>query len=104
MQQIFKNGSKGDNREILITIKDGAIEFFFSEQMKRHKDWIDEEIKRKQDWGEEPLTEEEKSGGGNFYWIESSDWRKSNKRWLSHMREKNWFTPQMEEFINNNAF
>jgi len=110
MQKIFKNGSKGDNRRILIDIKDGTIWFYFYDQYVRELNYIKEEEQRRQECGEPELTQEEKCVH-EFYWIDAHDWNKSKTEnldrgdnWHNHMTEKAWFTEEMENFLDLNAY
>ena len=50
MEKVFKNGNsaRGDNRDILIKIKDGYIEFFFNDQYLRQAKWVEEETERRE--------------------------------------------------------
>jgi len=110
MQKIFDNGSKGDNRQIMINIKDGTIWFYFYEQYREQLHFIQEEIQRRQECGEPELTKEEKVVA-EFYWIDANDWNKSKTEyldrednWHTHMNNKNWFTKEMEKFLDLNAY
>ena len=109
MQKVFANGSKHDSRDILIEIKDGYIEFFFNEYYLRQQQWIKEETERRFEEGQDELGEDEK-GNHSFYWIGADEWHKSKTEnldrgdnWHTHMKEKNWFTPQMEKFMDDNT-
>ncbi len=64
-----------DKRTVEVEIKDGSIDFSFAKEDMRQ-------------W---------------FYDIPISEWTKDYPRWQDHMREKRWFTPEMEKFINENT-
>ena len=106
MRRTFSNGSQHDTRDIDIEIKDGMICFYFTEQYHRQKQWIQEEIERR---GEDDLDEDEK-GNHEFYWFASEEWEKDKTQrldrgdnWHTHMKEKNWFTEDMANFLNKHA-
>lgn len=104
MEQVFANGNNRDGRDILIKIDSEHIEFFFNEDYIRQVAWIENETENRMG---EPLDEDEKANHG-FYWIGSDDWisdangaRKYRPDdWLTHMKEKNWFTNGMANFID----
>ncbi len=109
MQKVFTNGSEHDNRDIMIEIKDGYIEFFFNDYYLKQSKWIEEETQRRLDEGGEELTDDE-AGNHGFYWMSADDWRKSKTEnldradnWHIHMNQKNWFTPSMEKFMDDNT-
>ena len=108
MEQIFQNGNKHDSRQIMIRIDKEAIEFFFYEQFIRRQEWIDEQTEKAEKYGD--FLEEEDTENLGFYWINKRDWisdrterldREDN--WHFHMKEKNWFTDEMEKFIDANV-
>lgn len=106
MQQVFNNGSNGDNRQILIKINDGYVEFFYYEQYLLQLKWIEEETERRLEYNGEELTEEE-AGNHSFYWMGLEEWINDKTQrldrddnWHKHMRRKNWFTEEMADFIN----
>ena len=111
MEKVFKNGNsaRGDNRDILIKIKDGYIEFFFNDQYLRQAKWVEEETERRKEVNEPELTEDE-AGNHNFYWFDAADWHKSKSEnldrgdnWHKHMERKSWFTNEMETFLDLNT-
>ncbi len=108
-QKVFENGNPRDGREILIKIIDDTIYFFYNENYRLHENWVHEETERRNQCVEEELTEEEKHYP-EFYWIDKEDWHKSKTQnldrgdnWHVHMKEKNWFTPLMEKFMDDNS-
>ena len=109
MQRVFSNGSSHDNRDILIKIEPPFICFYFNEFHFRRQEWIDNETEERSLHGEEPLDEDESSNDG-FYHILIKEWvsDKTNRldrpdNWANHMEEKNWFTHEMKDFINNST-
>lgn len=109
MENTFDNGSTGDNRRILIKIDSEHIEFFYLDQYLRKRNWIDEMEDKARNGECEELEDEDKEING-FYWIFSSEWEsdKTNRldrpdNWHTHMKEKIWFTSDMEKFINENT-
>ena len=106
MKQSFSNGNKNDNRDIDIEIQNGAISFYFTKQYNRQKQWVEDEIENR---GYDDLGEDEKANNP-FYSILSRHWveDKTNRldrgdNFHNHMREKNWFTKDMEDFLNENT-
>lgn len=109
MQKLFANGNRNDKRDILIKIEDGTIWFYFHEQYKRELNYILREEERRQENGEPELSEEEKHIN-EFYWVDAQDWHKSkteyldrSDNWHNHMNEKNWFSSEMETFLDLNT-
>lgn len=99
MEKVFKNGSKGDYRDILIKKKDGVIEFFYHQQYLNQDNWVDAENERRFKSGEDDLSEDE-AMNNNFYWIDEEDWKRNLNNWHEHMSEKNWFTEEMSKWMD----
>lgn len=108
MEKVFTNGNPKDGREIMIRIDENSIEFFFYEQYVRRQNWIEEQKEKEYNLGNYLADEDLENLG--FYWINKNDWvsdrterldREDN--WHFHMKEKNWFTDEMEKFIDNNT-
>ena len=100
----FKNGN-GSTRSIVIEITENYIEFYFLQDLKRHKEFIEY-----MDSIEQEISEDEKTCN-TFYYIPKEEWIKDKTQrldrednWNIHMYEKNWFTKEMELFINKNCF
>lgn len=100
MQQ-FRNGN-GSDRDIYIKISDDAIEFYFVREYDRHYEWLAEM--------EENDTEvdDEQKEPYSFYYIMKDDWISDRTQRLdrgdnfhTHMKEKNWFTTEMYNYINS---
>lgn len=105
MQKVFKNGTKHDNREILIIIDSDHIEFFHNENYEYQLNWLKEQ---EDNWNFENLSDDQKANNG-FYWIFVDDWKEDRTmrldredNWHRHIRTKNWFTEEMYDFIENN--
>jgi len=108
MEKVFRNGSKHDSRQIMININGGYIEFFYYQQYLKKKVWIIEENERREESGEDSLTKYEECNDP-FYWFGTSDWKRDktenldrHDNWHTHMKEKTWFTNEMEKFLNDN--
>lgn len=104
MRKEFNNGSAHDKRNIDIEINDGIVSFYFSEQYKKQQKWIEYEIENR---GEDNLDEDEK-GNHEFYWFDLGDWERDKTErldrednWHTHMNQKNWFTQEMANFLND---
>jgi len=103
MEQTFQS----DNYLITIIIKDGAIEFFRTDQLKRHNEWLS----NLDEYELNDLDEDEKQCN-NFYCIEAADWINDYKttrqepertdNWHRHIKTKDWFTNEMYNWLNKN--
>lgn len=89
-----------DPREIAIEVSDDHIAFFFEDNVRRQEQWISE-----QEYLGYEVSEEDKIIH-EFYWIDSWQWVKDKihnpeggDNWHNHMKEKNWFTDEMYDFI-----
>ncbi len=109
MQKVFYNGNENDNRQIMISISNNFIEFFFYDDYVRQRNWIKEQIERRLENGEDDLSNEEKQIN-SFYWIDAQHWNKDKTErldrednWHKHMMQKRWFTSEMKDFINANT-
>lgn len=109
MEKIFENGSRNDNRQILITIYNNFIEFFFYDQYRRQNNYINEMEEKFRNGECEELEEDQKTVNG-FYWINTDEWvsdrtgRKDREdNWHKHMKTKNWFTHEMYDYIDKNV-
>lgn len=102
MQQVFENGNERDGRTILIKIENGSIAFYFYEKYVKQTEWIQQEEERRKESGEYGLTDDEKSNS-EFYWIRIDDWRNDANNFHEHMREKTWFTEEMEKYMDKNT-
>ncbi len=109
MQKVFANGNERDTRDVLIKIDPLFIEFFFYDQYRHQENWIKEETERRLESGVDELDADEKRND-NFYWIGVEEWvRDKTERldrhdnWRTHMKEKRWFSIEMEKFINDNT-
>jgi hypothetical protein len=72
MKQTFENGNKKiSQRRITIKIDEHFILFSFPTERNRE-----------------------------FYDIPKHEWLSAQDNWQNHMREKSWFTEEMENFIN----
>ena len=97
----FKNGN-GSDRDIYIKISDEFIDFYFVKEYDRHFQWLEEmeeSFSHVDDDQKEPAT---------FYWIGKQDWIRDRTERLdrddnfhTHMKEKNWFTTEMYNYINS---
>lgn len=94
-----------DNRTIYIEIDDNFISFYFESAINyfnsRQQYLADNNIEPNEDEPKEPTE---------FYWIPTDEWisDRTNRQgrgdnWFIHMREKNWFTKEMEKFIDENV-
>lgn len=109
-QAVFSNGNGRINRDVLIRIDDRTIYFYFNEDYQRHENWLQNEIEYRELNGVDKLSDEEKYNT-EFYWIDKKDWHKSKTEnlergdnWHNHMEEKNWFTAEMERFLDLNTY
>lgn len=103
MEQTFQS----EHYLVTIIINDGLIEFFRTDQLKRHNDWLND----LDDYQIEDLDEDEKQCN-NFYCIEVSDWVSDYKttrqgindydNWHRHIKTKYWFTNEMYNWLNKN--
>jgi hypothetical protein len=91
-------------REITIEVSKEFILFFFANQVESQQKWISEQ----EELGNE-ISEEDKKIN-EFYWIETPQWVRDKTNhtergdnWHNHMKEKNWFTEKMYDFINENT-
>ena len=100
-QEVFENGTM-NNRNIIISITDDYIQFYFEKEYYRHIEWVKNEGEiREQNW-ENQLTEEE-SEPQEFYGFNAERWYDQRENFPEHMGRKNWFTMSMLNFINRNA-
>lgn len=102
MKKVFNNGSSHDKRKIMIEIEEEAICFYFFEQYLRQENYLQVEAERRSMCGEDDLTEDEKRND-EFYWIDKDEWRRNVNNWHNHMEEKNWFTNEMKEWMDDNC-
>lgn len=91
-------------REVIVEITDTHILFFFAENVRKQMDWVEQQ----EEMGYEVSEEDKKIN--EFYWIEKSQWVRDKTHnpergdnWHNHMKEKNWFTDEMYNFINKNT-
>lgn len=98
MQKVFINGSENDDRNILIIINKGIIEFFYNEYYVRFMNFIEDEKERR---GEE-LSEDEMQCS-NLYWIDCECWAKDINNFHKHMARKSWFTDKMSKWMDENV-
>jgi hypothetical protein len=91
-------------RGIIIEVSNEFILFFFAEQVKNQQEWISEQEELGND-----ISEEDKKIN-EFYWIETPQWVRDKTNHVErgdnfhhHMKEKNWFTEEMYDFINKNT-
>lgn len=96
--KVFKNGSKGDTREILIVISEDFAEFFYNEYYHRHNEWLAEQ---EESGNIENIDEDAKDNNG-FYWIGRDDWNFRQQEWITHLSRKNWVTGDMLAYLHDN--
>lgn len=93
-------------RQIIIEIDDNnnIISFFFESHVLGQQEWVREQEQQ----GIEVSEEQKKSH--EFYWIPKDDWKRDKTErldrgdnWHTHMKEKNWFTDEMLNFLNDNV-
>lgn len=94
----FKNGSKSDNRRIVIRIEGDYAEFFYELYYYRHLQWISEQ----EESGDIEFLDEDAKSNNGFYWIGKDDWNFRIPQWEDHLKMKNWFTDEMFDFLNEN--
>lgn len=89
-------------REIVVEVSKNHILFFYRDDIDRHYKWLSEQT----ELGNE--VPEEQRDVNEFYWIETNQWVADKTQrldrgdnWHFHMKEKNWFTDEMYEFINS---
>lgn len=94
-----------DNRTIYIEVDDNFISFYFESDIN----YFNDRQRYLEDNNIEP-SEDEPKGPTEFYWIPADEWvnTKDNKKglahnWHTHMKNKSWFTEQMEKFIDENV-
>lgn len=90
---------------VTIVINNDYIEFFKTNQIRSHKEWL----KELSEYELDELDEEQKQTS-NFYWLGVDDWisdyrttRQGEDRtdnWHRHIKRKNWFTDEMYEWLN----
>ena len=95
MQKVFTNGN-GFDRPILIIIKDNIASFYFKYDYDNQAKWVAEMEEMGVDLAEDEKTIDE------FYWIPKDRWEHPSENYPQHMEDKNWFTPEMLDFLNEN--
>jgi hypothetical protein len=95
------------NFDVTITINNGYIEFFKTQQVRNHDEWLSS----LEDWQIEELNEDQKVCS-NFYWIGVDEWISHYKtelqeedrtdNWHRHIKTKYWFTDEMYNWLNKN--
>jgi len=90
----FYNGHPQDKRTISIEVDKDFVLFYFDNVLRQFR----EEQKHNEELGydEEGLEKEPTY----FYWIPKEEWVRTNEHLVSHMNRKAWFTPEMEQYIN----
>jgi hypothetical protein len=101
MEQEFSS----KNFDITIRVSNGYIEFFKTQQVERHNEWLSS----LEDWQINELGDDQKQCN-NFYWIGVDDWvsdykttRQEEERtdnWHRHIKTKYWFTDEMYNWLN----
>ncbi len=92
-----------NNREIVIKVTEETIYFYFSSELERHEKMMEEATEDYLD----SMDEDDKEPS-NFYWIPTKEWKDSfeaeyepgKHHWQNHMFLKNWYTVEMNKFIN----
>ena len=93
-QQTFENGFYKD-RNVIISIKEDYIQFFFEKEYIRHLQWLE-------GVDEYELSEEEREPN-EFYGFYKERWNVPQENFPSHMMRKNCVTQDMLDFINKNC-
>jgi len=96
-----KSFSDNRNREVIIKIEDDYISFYYADSfrhMEQYLELIGEEAANE-------LSKEEKTVY-DFYYIPKEQWINDRNKplergnnWHHHMKEKNWFTDAMYNFL-----
>lgn len=94
IQQTFENGNF-NNRNVIIRIDDDYIYFYFEKDYFRHIEWLENA-------DEDEFSEEEREPT-EFYGFDRERWKVAKEDFPAHMMRKNWFTPNMRNFINKNT-
>jgi hypothetical protein len=108
MEQIFRHGAREDKR-IMIKKNDGWFIFYNYETHILYQNYIDTENERRLERNEEPLSEDEMQTD-EIYSIPVYDWERDKTQrldrpdnWHKHMKQKSWFTAEMDYFLNSNS-
>lgn len=94
MEKLFRSPA---GRDILIEINKDHILFYHNDVIERQAQWVYEQREQGIEVSEEDENVDE------FYWILKSQWKNNDRNCHTHMELKNWFTPEMRDFLNDNV-